>query len=91
MLLDSPAHAVWIPCGRTNGKVVAMGECRCEVLNVMSGAVATDYLRVHLDRVRTNGRGRVLYRCPDTGIGWTEDRRAEGHGDEVVVLRRDPS
>lgn len=65
-----------------------MVACRCELLNVMSGAVATDYLREHLDEVRDTGHGRVLYRCPDTGIGWTEDRRAEGYGDEVVVLRR---
>lgn len=65
-----------------------MVTCRCEVLNVMSGAVATEYLRTHLDEVRTGGQGRVLYRCPETGIGWTEDRKAEGYGDEVVVLRR---
>jgi hypothetical protein len=65
-----------------------MGTCRCEVLNVMSGAVATDYTRLHLDQVRTTGNGRMLYRCPDTGISWTEDRKAEGYGDEVVVLRR---
>ena len=66
-----------------------MSACRCDVLNVMSGAVATDYLRGHLDQVRDSGYGRVLYRCPDTGINWVQDRRAEGYGDEVVVLRRD--
>ena len=65
-----------------------MGTCRCEVLNVMSGAVATDYVRTHLDEVRATGNGRVLYRCPDTGIGWTRDSKAAGYGDEVVVLRR---
>lgn len=65
-----------------------MATCRCEVLNVMSGAVATDYLRTHLEEVRASGHGRMLYRCPDTGIGWTEDRRVEGYGEEVIVLRR---
>lgn len=65
-----------------------MATCRCEVLNVMSGAVATDYLRTHLDEVRASGHGRMLYRCPDTGIGWTEDRRVEGYGEELIVLRR---
>lgn len=65
-----------------------MVTCRCEVLNVMSGAVATDYRRAHLDEVRSSGLGRRVFRCPETGIHWTEDRRAEGYGDEVAVLRR---
>lgn len=66
-----------------------MVTCRCEVLNVMSGAVASDYARQHLDPVRSPGNGRVLYRCPETGIGWSQDRAAHGVDDETVVLRRD--
>ena len=66
-----------------------MDACRCEVLNVMSGAVATDYARAHLDQVRSDGTGRVAYRCPQTGISWSQDRAAHGVDDETIVLRRD--
>lgn len=65
-----------------------MGTCRCEVLNVMSGAVAADYARTHLHEVRNPGNGHAHYRCPETGIAWMEDRKREGHGDEIIVLRR---
>jgi hypothetical protein len=63
--------------------------CRCEVLNVMSGAVATDYARTHLDTVRSTGNGRVVYRCPETDIGWTQERAVHGIDDQTIVLRRD--
>jgi hypothetical protein len=63
--------------------------CRCEILNVMSGAVATDYARTHLDPVRSSGNGRTSYVCPETGIGWTQDRAAHGLDDQTIVLRRD--
>ena len=62
--------------------------CRCAVLNNLSGAVATDYAREHLDRTRVDGKGRAVHRCPDTEVEWTEERRAEGYGEDVVVLRR---
>lgn len=63
--------------------------CRCAVLNVMSGEVARDYVRQHLDRDRTDGMGRTLYRCPQEGVGWVEEREPGGYGQDVVVLRRD--
>jgi hypothetical protein len=62
--------------------------CRCTVLNNLSGAVAVDYLRGHLDRLRTDGLGRTVHRCPETGVEWTEERSAGGYGDEILVLRR---
>lgn len=65
-----------------------MVDCRCDVLNVMSGDVARDYTRRHLDELRVDGMGRSVYRCPETGIGWTEQRTSSGYGDDVRVLRR---
>jgi hypothetical protein len=62
--------------------------CRCAVLNNLSGAVAADYARRHLDRSRTDGLGRQVHTCPDTGLDWTEERSASGYGEDVVVLRR---
>jgi hypothetical protein len=62
--------------------------CRCEVLNNLSGAVAAEYARTHLDRDRTDGLGRTVLRCPATGVDWTEERSAAGYGDHVLVLRR---
>jgi hypothetical protein len=62
--------------------------CRCAVLNNLSGAVASDYVRRHLDRTRTDGLGRVVHRCPDTGVDWTEEHSASGYGEDVLVLRR---
>jgi hypothetical protein len=68
-----------------------MVPCRCEVLNVMSGAVARDYSRTHLDQLRTDGMGRPVHRCPETGIEWVEERSGTGYGDDVTVLRRLPA
>jgi len=65
-----------------------MVACRCEVLNVMSGEVARDYLVGHLSHTRTDGMGRRVHRCDETGIEWTEERSASGYADEVTVLRR---
>jgi hypothetical protein len=62
--------------------------CRCEVLNNLSGAVAADYARKHLDPARPDGLGRTLHRCADTGVVWTEERSATGYADEALVLRR---
>jgi hypothetical protein len=62
--------------------------CRCAVLNNLSGAVAAEYARRHLDRSRTDGLGRTIHRCPDTGVDWTEEHSASGYGADVVVLRR---
>jgi hypothetical protein len=62
--------------------------CRCAVLNTLSGAVAAEYTRKHLDRTRTDGLGRAVHRCTSTGVDWTEERSATGYGDEVIVLRR---
>jgi hypothetical protein len=62
--------------------------CRCEVLNVMSGEVAREYLRGHLQDQRTDGMGRTVHRCEETGIEWLEERRASGYDDEALVLRR---
>jgi hypothetical protein len=62
--------------------------CRCAVLNNLSGDVADDYARKHLDRVATDGLGRPVHRCPDTDVTWTEERSAHGYGEDVVVLRR---
>lgn len=62
--------------------------CRCAVLNNLSGAVAADYARKHLDRARTDGLGRVVHRCADTGVDWTEERSSTGYGEDVLVLRR---
>lgn len=62
--------------------------CRCEVLNNLSGAVAADYVRKHLDHAGTDGLGRAVRRCADTGVVWTEERSASGYGDDVAVLRR---
>jgi hypothetical protein len=63
-------------------------ECRCEVLNVMTGELAREYLRIHLDDQRTDGMGRTVRRCAETGVEWLEERRATGYGDEGLVLRR---
>lgn len=61
--------------------------CRCRVLNVMSGEVARDYARTHLQRHRVDGMGRTVHRCPTTEIEWVEERRLGGYGDDVQVLR----
>lgn len=65
-----------------------MIECRCEVLNVMSGDVARDYVRVHLEQVRLDGAGRPVHQCPQTSVEWVEERTGAGYGEGVVLLRR---
>lgn len=62
--------------------------CRCEVLNVMSGDVARDYARVHLQQSRTDGMGRPVLRCQETDMEWVEERTGAGYGDDVMLLRR---
>lgn len=64
-----------------------MIECRCALLNHMSGAVAADYVRIHLDAVSGGwGSGR-MWECPETGVQWAEVARG-GHRDPVSHLRR---
>lgn len=65
-----------------------MVTCRCTVLNLMSGEVATSYLRTHLEHTRTDGMGRNVHTCAQTGTAWLEERELRGYGDDVVVLRR---
>ncbi len=67
-----------------------MVSCRCEVLNVMSGDVARDYLRTHLQQERTDGMGRAVHRCVDSDVEWIEERSQSGYGQDVTVLRRVP-
>lgn len=63
-------------------------DCRCDVLNQMTGDVARDYARRHLDQVRTDGVGQTTYRCPDTGTTWVEERAPASHGEDARRLRR---
>lgn len=63
-------------------------QCRCEVLNVMSGAAADDYARRHLDSTRSDGQGRTYYRCPESGVGWVEERTRGPYGGDQRQLRR---
>jgi len=65
-----------------------METCRCEVLNVLSGPLAQDYARGHLEGTRVDGLGRQVHRCPHTGIEWSEDRNPDGYADDAMVLRR---
>jgi hypothetical protein len=76
----------WDRPGPVRGGVVV--PCRCEVLNVLSGEVARDYLRTHLERDRLDGMGRTVHRCEGSGVEWVEDRSGSGYGDDVTVLRR---
>jgi hypothetical protein len=62
--------------------------CRCRVLNVMSGALAREYRDAHLGTERTDGMGRAVLRCPDTGIEWVQEVSATGYGQDIAVLRR---
>ncbi len=50
-----------------------MVECRCEVLNNLTGRAAVDYARRHLEEDRSGGHGRTYYTCPETGISWAEE------------------
>ena len=65
-----------------------MVQCRCDVLNVMSGEVARDYVRTHLQPSRADGMGRDVHRCAETGQEWVEDRSGSGYRDDVMLLRR---
>lgn len=65
-----------------------MGTCRCEVLNVLSGDVARDYVRVHLQQERHDGMGRTVHRCDESGVEWVEERHLGGYADDATVLRR---
>jgi hypothetical protein len=67
-----------------------MGTCRCEVLNVLSGDVARDYLRTHLQHLRVDGMGRNVHSCPDSDILWTEETEQTGYAENALVLRRTP-
>jgi len=63
-------------------------QCRCKVLNVLSGDVARDYLRTHLESLRVDGMGRTIHHCSETDIEWSEEREPSGYADDVTVLRR---
>lgn len=76
------------PDGPSSRGGAGLVPCRCAVLNVMSGNVARDYVRQHLDPDRMDGMGRQVYRCPEGGLAWVEERQTGGYGDDVVVLRR---
>lgn len=67
-----------------------MVRCRCQVLNVLSGDVARDYLNGHLSESRRDGMGHVVHRCDETDVEWLEERTASGYADDIVVLRRLP-
>lgn len=76
------------PDGPTPRAGSGLVPCRCRVLNVMSGEVARDYVRQHLDPEGKDGMGRMRYRCAQEGLCWVEEREPGGYGNEVVVLRR---
>lgn len=65
-----------------------MTPCRCKYLNNISGDVARDYLREHLEYARADGMGRKVYRCDESDVEWAEERESAGYGNDVVVLRR---
>ncbi|MEX0705988.1 MAG: hypothetical protein WD575_03235 [Nitriliruptoraceae bacterium] len=65
-----------------------MSDCRCRSLNVVSGDLAGDLVRAHLQHRRTDGMGRAVHVCPDTDTEWVEERDPTGYGEDVVVLRR---
>ncbi len=60
-----------------------MIECRCAVLNHLSGAIAADYVRTHLHS-RGNGGGTRTFTCPDTGVRWADD---SGGGTDGIIER----
>lgn len=62
--------------------------CRCTVLNTMTGDAARDYIRTHLDQVRSDGHGTNYYRCPETGIGWAEEQAPSASPSDARRLRR---
>ena len=65
-----------------------MDSCRCEILNVLSGALARDLLDHHLREARIDGMGRTIHRCEDSEIEWLEEHQRSGYDDQVTVLRR---
>lgn len=66
-----------------------MTACRCEVLNSLRGAAATEYARTHLDTLREDAIGRQRLRCPDTEVTWVLEPVGGVFGnDEQHVLRR---
>jgi hypothetical protein len=65
-----------------------MDVCRCEQLNVLSGDVARELRKRHLEPAGADGMGRAVHRCPDTGIEWLEEREAVGYSGDAIVLRR---
>lgn len=62
--------------------------CRCPMLNVMSGDVARDYARTHLQPGRVDGMGRQVLRCPDADVEWVQEQRRDGYQEQALVLRR---
>ena len=65
-----------------------MGTCRCDILNVLSGALARELLDRHLREVGTDGMGRTIYLCDDSEVEWVEEHRRGGYDDDATVLRR---
>jgi hypothetical protein len=65
-----------------------MGTCRCEILNVLSGALARELLEQHLREVRIDDRGRTVHRCADSHVEWLEEHEPGGYDDQATVLRR---
>lgn len=63
--------------------------CRCQVLNVLSGDLALDYLNGHLGAADADSNRRV-HVCPTTGVQWIEDRSAPQYASSTRVLRRLP-
>lgn len=66
---------------------MADASCRCKVLNVLSGALATEYLSGHLGGGEGDSNRRV-HTCPNTGVQWIEDRSAPQYSSTSQVLRR---
>jgi hypothetical protein len=65
-----------------------MATCRCDILNVLSGALARDLMSKHLRPVRTDSLGRAIYLCEDSEVEWLEEHERAGYDDDVTVLRR---
>lgn len=55
----------------------------------MSGDAADEYAHDHLDEVRSDGQGRVYYRCPETGVGWAQEHAPGAYTGDVRRLRRE--
>lgn len=70
-------------------RVMTESSCRCNMLNVLSGALATEYLLGHLGGADADSNRRV-HTCPNTGVQWIEDRSATQYASSSQVLRRLP-